>query len=55
MVGALYVSVRTRLPLPIVLKGMLFGLAIWAGSYLGWPPATGVLYPATKIPLDVIS
>ncbi len=33
-----------------VLAGVGFGLAVWAGSYLGWLPAAGVLAPATKHP-----
>lgn len=27
---------------PAVAGGMLFGLGVWAASYLGWLPATGV-------------
>jgi hypothetical protein len=27
-----------------------YGLAVWAGSYLGWLPAAGVLPPATEEP-----
>ena len=30
--------------------GMLFGLGVWAGSYLGWLPALGVRQPATVDP-----
>jgi uncharacterized membrane protein YagU involved in acid resistance len=33
-----------------VLKGLLFGMLVWAASYLGWLPATGVLTPATEHP-----
>src|SRR5688500_16069391 len=33
-----------------VLAGAGFGLAVWAGSYLGWLPAAGILAPATKHP-----
>ena len=33
-----------------VLAGVGFGLAVWAGSYLGWLPAAGILAPATKHP-----
>jgi len=32
------------------LSGVGFGLAVWAGSYLGWLPAAGVLAPATEHP-----
>jgi hypothetical protein len=30
------------------LTGLLFGLAVWAGSYEGWVPAAGVLPPAHR-------
>jgi uncharacterized membrane protein YagU involved in acid resistance len=31
-------------------KGLLFGLLVWTGSYLGWLPAAGILRPATEQP-----
>lgn len=45
--GAAYGAVvrpATRSPL----TGLLFGLAVWAGSYEGWLPAAGVLPPAHR-------
>lgn len=33
-----------------VLAGVGFGLAVWAGSYLGWLPAAGIISPATEHP-----
>ncbi len=33
-----------------VLAGVGFGLAVWAGSYLGWLPAAGLISPATEHP-----
>ena len=33
-----------------VLAGVGFGLAVWAGSYLGWLPAAGIIAPATEHP-----
>ena len=30
--------------------GCLFGLLVWAASYLGWVPAAGILPPATEHP-----
>src|SRR5688572_12198651 len=52
--GALFGSVYTiwdqRIPLPHSIKGMLAGLALWMGSYLGWLPALGILSPATRHP-----
>ena len=48
--GALFPALFNRLPLPASLTGMLYGLAVWAGSYLGLVPALGLLSPATKHP-----
>lgn len=31
--------------------GVAFGMAVWAGSYLGALPALGILTPATKHPV----
>ena len=49
--GALYGAVTgegtDKAPL---LAGVGFGLAVWAGSYLGWLPAAGILSPATEHP-----
>lgn len=49
-VGAAYALTAARLPLHPLLKGSAFGLAVWAGSYLGWLPASGILRPATEHP-----
>ena len=49
-VGALYPYASQRLPGPTLLRGALFGLAVWAASYLGWLPAEGILRPATREP-----
>lgn len=49
--GALYGAVSgERCDERPVLAGVGFGLAVWAGSYLGWLPAAGVLSPATEHP-----
>mgnify|MGYP001217509958 CR=1 FL=1 len=48
--GAAYALTADRAPLPPALKGALFGLAVWAGSYLGWLPAFDILPPATEDP-----
>jgi uncharacterized membrane protein YagU involved in acid resistance len=50
-VGALYAPVREKIPLPPVAAGACYGLAVWAGSYLGLLPALGVLRPATEHPV----
>jgi hypothetical protein len=33
-----------------VASGVMFGLAVWAGSYLGWLPATGIRHHAKEDP-----
>lgn len=49
--GALYGAVAgERLDVHPLLAGAGFGLAVWAGSYLGWLPAVGVISPATEHP-----
>lgn len=48
--GALYGPIGLALPLPGVVTGILWGLLVWAGSYLGVLPALGILRPATKHP-----
>ena len=49
--GALYGAVSGGRPdSHPVLAGVGFGLAVWAGSYLGWLPAARVLSPATEHP-----
>ena len=45
--GALTGERADRNPL---LAGVGFGVAVWAGSYLGWLPAAGILSPATEHP-----
>lgn len=48
--GSVYTLFDQRIPLPQSLKGMLAGIALWVGSYLGWLPAAGILPPATRHP-----
>lgn len=45
--GAGYPALRRVLG-PGVGTGMLHGMAVWAGSYLGWVPAARMLPPATR-------
>lgn len=45
-------SLLRPLPPPIHTKGMLYGLLIWTGSYLGWIPAVNLLEPATEHPKE---
>lgn len=37
---------RLDLPVPTVVQGVAFGLAVWATSYQGWIPALRILPPA---------
>lgn len=46
--ASLYPVITRPLPLPGILRGMLFAIGVWAGSYLGWLPAVNILPPATK-------
>jgi uncharacterized membrane protein YagU involved in acid resistance len=48
--GAVYALFEHKLPVHSSLKGVLNGLALWVGSYLGWLPAMGILSPATQHP-----
>ncbi len=48
--GALYGFLAGRQRLPGPLAGAGFGLAVWAGNYLGLLPALGILRPATEHP-----
>ena len=48
--GASYALFEDQIRMHSSLKGGLAGVALWAGSYLGWLPATGILTPATQHP-----
>ena len=49
--GALYGAVSgERIDEHPLLAGVGFGFAVWAGSYLGWLPAAGIISPATEHP-----
>ena len=51
--GALYGALSEGLEnsgAPPALAGAGFGVAVWAGSYLGWLPAAGIISPATEHP-----
>ncbi|HKX32306.1 MAG TPA: DUF1440 domain-containing protein [Blastocatellia bacterium] len=50
MAGACYPLLADGMKLPPVASGALYGLAVWAGSYLGWLPAVEILRPATEHP-----
>ena len=40
-----------RVPLPTVAQGVLFGLVVWAGSYLGLLPLLGISASGDREPL----
>lgn len=46
-VGAIYPLLVRE---PSAATGVLFGLGVWTGSYLGYLPALGILTPATEHP-----
>jgi hypothetical protein len=49
--GALYGAVSgEEIDKQALLAGVGFGVAVWAGSYLGWLPAAGIISPATEHP-----
>ncbi len=48
LAGAVYGAASGDEPRHPLTGGALFGLALWAVSYLGWLPATGVMRPATE-------
>jgi uncharacterized membrane protein YagU involved in acid resistance len=48
--GATFGLFQKSVPLANRLKGVLAGLMLWAGSYLGWLPAMKILKPATQHP-----
>jgi uncharacterized membrane protein YagU involved in acid resistance len=48
--GGMYAPLAEQMPGPPVMRGMVYGLAVWAGSYLGLLPALGILKPATEHP-----
>lgn len=48
--GSIYAPLAHKVPLPPVVKGVIFGLLVWLVSYLGWLPALGVMRPATQQP-----
>ncbi len=50
-IGMFYSLLTRMLPLPPIVKGMLFGLVVWSGSYLGLLPALGFSTWAGKEPL----
>jgi uncharacterized membrane protein YagU involved in acid resistance len=48
--GTLFAPVSRLMPRSPVVSGILYGLLVWATSYLGLLPALGLLSPATEHP-----
>ncbi|MBA3868933.1 MAG: DUF1440 domain-containing protein [Anaerolineae bacterium] len=48
--AGIYSWIAERLPFTPIVSGVLYGLLVWAGSYMGWLPAFHVLRPATEFP-----
>ncbi|MDQ3439371.1 MAG: DUF1440 domain-containing protein [Planctomycetota bacterium] len=46
--GALYGPLSKRVKGPAAIKGMGYGVVVWAVSYLGLLPALGLMRPATQ-------
>ena len=50
--GALFGLMAPRRAPAKVAAGALFGVGVWAASYLGWLPAAGLRQPVTYDPVD---
>ena len=50
--GALYTLFARRIPLPSLIKGAVFGLVVWIGSYLGLLPALRLSQSAPREPSE---
>jgi uncharacterized membrane protein YagU involved in acid resistance len=48
--AGIYYLIAQYLPFIPLLNGILYGVLVWIGSYLGWLPALNVLRSATKFP-----
>lgn len=48
--GALFGPLTPKSQPAALAAGVGYGLAVWAGSYLGWLPAANILEPATNHP-----
>lgn len=49
--GAVYSSLGKKMPLPTVVQGILFGLVVWAGSYLALLPMLGMSESGQREPV----
>ncbi|HLX57933.1 MAG TPA: DUF1440 domain-containing protein [Ktedonobacteraceae bacterium] len=51
VMGAIYSPLGKRVPLPAIVQGILFGLVVWIGSYLGLLPLLGISASGQKEPV----
>ena len=49
--GAAYGPLQKRVPLPTIVQGVLYGLFVWAASYLGLLPLLGISASGHKEPM----
>jgi uncharacterized membrane protein YagU involved in acid resistance len=49
--GGAYALAEGVLPGRPAVKGMLFAMGVWTGSYLGWLPTANILKPVTEHPV----
>jgi hypothetical protein len=52
LMAALFGPLNRRLPGHPAMKGSLFGLLVWAMSYLAWLAASGILPPPNRRPAE---
>ena len=50
--GAIYGPLTRIVPLPSILKGIVFGIVVWFANYLGWLPVVGMSEAANKQPIQ---
>lgn len=48
--ASLYPLLTRVLPIPSILRGMVYAMGVWAASYMGWLPAANILPPANRQP-----
>jgi hypothetical protein len=52
LTGAIFGAIAPRRSASALAAGMLFGVGVWAASYLGWLPAFGVRQSPAYDPMD---
>ncbi len=50
MAGTMYAALEEKIHARNYVKGIVAGLLVWSGSYLGWIPAAKILPSATRQP-----